>query len=277
MSRTPQHCITVPRLDEVAHFVVLHGSIASGKTTLLERFKRWARANGACALDPQAWASDRFLFVDEPLNDWDEKLYAPVQQDDDAAMATSSDQVAQQTAPESLLDKYYARPRRYAYLFQTNAFTTRLQHLSRGLQQLPPPRDGVRYHVVCEGGMSRDDLFAEMLFAAQTMEAAERDAYRRFFQCVAGETLRRESVWLYVPTSPATCKTRQQVRGRECERDIPLDYLEQLERAHEAKVARFAGPVLRLDDMSQALDAPQLDALADRVMRRVVALVAVAI
>lgn len=259
--------ITVPRANEVTHFCVLHGSIGAGKTTLAAHLEAWAWANSAHALDPTASAADRFLFIDEPVRDWDAKLYEPVREGDEAPdMSTSSDGLGT-TERESLLDKFYARPRRYGFLFQVNAFATRLDYMARGLAPLPPPQTGVRYHVVVEGGMSRDRLFFGNLVDAGTVETAERDAYDRFFECVAGDALRRESVMVYVPTTPAKCKERQLKRGRDGEKEIPLDYLVALEQRHESMMHAFDGPVLRLDELQHDMDTTQMSALADRVMR----------
>lgn len=262
--------IEVPRLRDITQMFVLHGSIGAGKSTLLREMQHWARLHGADALDPEATAEDRFLFIGEPVVDWDEKRYAPV--------AQCSHPLCESPLPgrelESLLGKYYAQPRRYSFLFQMNAFVTRLCDLARQLSllpPLPPPQPSVhsvRYHIVCEGGMSRDWLFASMLRQDGTMEPAEWDTYERNFTATVGPVHARETALLYVPTQPIKCKERQLKRGRESERNIPLDYLEKLEAAHLQMLDEFPGHVLRLEAFEHDLSASELQHEVSVVMHQ---------
>lgn len=268
--------IEVPRLRDITHMAVVHGSIGAGKSTLLREMQQWARGRGMDALDPQAYASDRIVFIGEPIADWGEERYAPVSQkctgcasgESEADPEAKPESEAKPEAKESLLGKYYAAAKRYAFLFQSNAFVTRLCDLAQHLARLPPPQAGVRYHVVCEGGMSRDWLFASMLRAEGTMEPAEWDTYERLFNATVGPVHRRESLLLYVPTDPAKCKERQLRRGRDAERNIPLSYLESLEQAHRTMMDTFPGPVLRLEAFRRDLDAREMAQEVNQVMER---------
>lgn len=264
--------IEVPRLRDITHMAVIHGSIGAGKSTLLREMQQWARERGMDALDPLAHAPERIVFIGEPVADWGEERYAPVSQKCTSCASPSGpdsgpDSGAEEPrARESLLGKYYAAAKRYVFLFQANAFVTRLCDLAQQLARMPPPQEGVRYHVVCEGGMSRDWLFASMLRADGTMEPAEWDTYERLFNATVGPVHRRESLLLYVPTDPAKCKERQLRRGRDAERNIPLSYLESLEQAHGAMMDTFPGPVLRLEAFQRDLDTQQMTEEVDRVM-----------
>lgn len=166
---------------------ILEGSIGSGKSSIL-----------------RALASDTVETVQEPVDVWQH-----LKGEDD----------------KSLLDMFYDDPKRYAYLFQTIVFKTRLQSLDA--PQLKPVR-------VSERSVWTDRyVFMEGMKNSHLVCRLEEACYDAWYDWLTDKFQRKPDGIIYVRCAPEVCFSRIMKRAREAEKHMPLMYLEELHRRHE--------------------------------------------
>jgi len=185
----------------------LEGNIAAGKSTFLT------------ILSEQV----DLLCVPEPVNKWqnvgEEKI--------------------------NLLDLFYSNPKRYAYLFQTYAF------LSRMRSQLHPydilEKDENNYILSSNSNSDREKVimfersvlsdkycFAMNCFESGLLDKAEYEVYKDFHSFLVEEfNMLRLNGIIYLRTNPETCATRLAKRSRSEEKTVSLEYLTSIHEKHE--------------------------------------------
>jgi len=189
--------------------ISIEGNIGSGKTTLFDALR--ARP-----------ALRDVIFVEEPVGLW-EKIR------DDAT-------------GDSLLQRFYADPERYAFAFQTMAFFSRLALLAAA---------PVGSTVVTERSLLTDrDVFAKMLHDSGKIDSLCYKIYLHnsasFIEGRPGETT-APSKLIYVKTHPTICHERIGRRQRHGESDIDIGYLRQCDEYHEAMVRNAPSEIMELD------------------------------
>jgi deoxyadenosine kinase len=76
-----------------------------------------------------------------------------------------------------------------------------------------------------------DTVFAMMLHESEMIDERDYQTYILAYEMMK-DHLRYPDLLIYLEVSPETALARVQQRGRECEADLPLDYLKQLTRAY---------------------------------------------
>jgi deoxyadenosine/deoxycytidine kinase len=76
-------------------------------------------------------------------------------------------------------------------------------------------------------------VFAQNLFNNKLLSKTEFDLVRDF----SNETSWKPDVYIYIKTRPEVAYARMQVRSRECEKSVDLDYLKQLHDLYERHVS----------------------------------------
>ena len=169
--------------------ISIEGNIGAGKSTLIELLK--------------TKFSD-VVFVDEPVDEW--------------STITDSQGV-------SILQKYYADQKRYAFAFQMMAFITRARRLRLALEKNPGAV------IVTERSVFTDrEIFAKMLHDAEKIEEIEYTIYLKWFDELVG-SITVDGI-IYVRVEPEVCCERVISRNRQGE-SIPLDYIEMCHTYHE--------------------------------------------
>ena len=175
--------------------ISIEGNIGSGKTTLFDLLR-----NRPALRD--------VVFVEEPVELW-EKIR------DDAT-------------GESLLQRFYADPERYAFAFQTMAFFSRLALLAK------TPNDCV---VVTERSLLTDrDVFAKMLHDSGKIDGLCYKIYLQISSSTASFVDVAPSKMIYVKSDPLVCEERIVRRQRHGEGEINREYLRRCDEYHEAMV-----------------------------------------
>ena len=197
-------------------YIFIEGSIASGKSTALDRVVERVRA----ALGEDA----HLVAVPEPVEAW------------------------RNVRGHNVLDLFYSDMRRYAKLFQTHALTTRVRALRRAVESAPsadPAAASRPLIVLVERSVYTDrHVFVELLHADGLLSDAERavyeDDYDTFVELLyPGE----HGGVVYLRTEPEGCKSRADARARGEESALTLDYLRALHAAHERVLLSDARPV----------------------------------
>jgi deoxyadenosine/deoxycytidine kinase len=197
--------------------ISIEGNIGSGKSTLLAQLKD---------------RNPHWRFVDEPVSSWLQFKDAD---------------------GKSLLELFYADKKRWAYTFQNTALLTRLEATRGAVEQWlheTQKNNGAPQGpqvFLTERCVDTDyNIFAKLMTAGGDMNSMETDLYHRWFHAF-GATSLRPSAYIYVNTPAELCVHRIARRGREGEGAIPLDYLKDLEEAHESWLAPHAS-VFRYDN-----------------------------
>ena len=186
----------------------LEGNIGAGKSTILN------------ALEKHLGNKSGWLFLKEPVHIWE------TIQDKDG---------------KSILCKFYENPSKYAFSFQVMAFITRYQELKRMLKENPDCKG-----IICERSLEADkNIFAKMLHEDELMDSMHYSIYDRYFQEYEGNF--QLDGLIYIDASPEICFDRVQLRSRNGENNISLDYLKKCHKFHEQWMFNTKTPVLHLN------------------------------
>jgi len=193
--------------------ISLEGNIGAGKTTLLSQ------------LEQKYSASTEIRFLREPVDEW----------------STIRD-----SSGATILSKFYADPKSYAFAFQIMAYATRLHALRKLVAENPDCKI-----IICERSLDADKhIFAKMLRDDGTIESVMYQIYERYFGLYE-DVFQLNSV-IYVNTDAEVCFERITKRAREGESIIPLEYLKKCREYHETWLNHTAMPVLHLNTNAEA-------------------------
>ena len=210
-------------MSEHPILVSIEGNIGSGKSTLLKRLRE---------LEPN------WTFVDEPVDSW---------------LTIRNEQ------GESLLEVFYKDIKRWAYTFQNAAVLSRGQMVQKAVEEWKTKytpeifekhaewssiaRRRIDYNVeepvkpcriiLMERCVETDrNVFAKMLKADGKMDGIEWTLYEKWYDFIIG-MVPKINAFIWVDTDAETCVQRIKKRAREGEDDIPLEYLQNLEKVHK--------------------------------------------
>jgi deoxyadenosine/deoxycytidine kinase len=195
----------------------LEGNIAAGKSTFLK------------ILSEQV----DLLCVPEPVNKW------------------------QNVGPEklNLLEMFYSDPSRYAYLFQTYAFLSRMRSQLHPYDILEKDENNYKLSsnsvsdssektikenkrekiIMFERSVLSDKYcFAMNCFESGLLNKAEFEVYKDFHSFLVEEfNMLRLNGIIYLRTTPETCSKRLEKRSRSEEKTVSIDYLRSIHEKHE--------------------------------------------
>jgi len=183
---------------------IIEGNIGSGKTTLINKLK----------------SNNNYEVIEEPVSTW-----LSIKGDND----------------KNLLGLFYEDPTRYAYLFQTMVFKTRLQSLDH--PQVKPFRFSER------SVWTDKYVFGISCIESGKMNNLEKNCYYTWFDWLEEKFNPKPDGIIYVKTSPEKCLERIKHRHRSEEDSIPLDYLKELDDRHNNWILNWdKTPVLVIDN-----------------------------
>jgi deoxyadenosine/deoxycytidine kinase len=167
---------------------IIEGNIGSGKTTLINKLKE----------------KNIYEVIEEPVDVW--------------LNITGDDN-------KNLLGLFYEDPNRYAYLFQTMVFKTRLQSLDK------PQEKNIRFS---ERSIWTDKyVFGIYCIESGKMNKLEKNCYHTWFDWLEEKFNPVPDGIIYVQTSPEKCLQRIKSRQRSEENSIPIEYLKELHDRHD--------------------------------------------
>ena len=189
---------------------VLEGNIGAGKTTLLNRLK---------AIYPDVEV------VPEPVCKWVECM---------------------DSSGQSIFQKFYEDPERFAFAFQMYVTLTRLRNTEEKSESPVPVKNALS---LFERSVYSDKhVFMQTLTDSGVVSEIESNIYNAWFDRV---TPPPESVSgiIYLKVDPEECHKRIAQRNRDCEGAITPSYLQQLHASHERWLSN-APNVLVIKDCS---------------------------
>jgi deoxyadenosine/deoxycytidine kinase len=192
--------------------ISIDGGVGSGKSTLLDQLRR----------EYTDWH-----FIDEPLDTW-----------------TS----LQNESGENLLEVFYKDKRRWSYTLQNCAVLSRYLNIRRAIEDWQRecarnPAVALKNVFVTERCLETDfNVFAQMLRDDGCLDGIEWELYKQWYRMLQDTT--RVTGIVYVNTSPEVCASRITKRGRKGEEEIPLNYLQALDKYHKRWIDHMASPVM---------------------------------
>ncbi len=130
---------------------------------------------------------------------------------------------------KNILQTFYDDIPRWAYTFQNIAYVTRMMKIERAI------RNSTSDYVFLDRSIDTDRyVFEKMLWEEGQLQKIEHEAYDLWCQFYQ-EFVRTESdkKIIYLRCSPEVCLDRIKIRGREEEKNITMEYLNKLHKAHE--------------------------------------------
>ncbi len=258
--------MVVKGLECVEEWIGVHGSIASGKSTLMQRIRTYIDARRQNAENPAHIDSDDtpearnkiyYLLVEEPVDEW-EKPRFPVP-------STSPEEPPRMA---SMLEMFYSDIAGLGFAFQVYVFNSRLERLTQRLARIAPSSFKRRIVILSERTMRSDKVFYETVSKLNRelkVKHAEEHKfiYDQFFSTICDDMLTRERRMIYLPTVPSVCAVRKQQRDRDGEK-CSEEYLQRLDIEHRLMVERFKEEnnqscVIQLDAFSRELTSAQMD------------------
>ena len=190
------------------HVVSLEGNIGAGKSTLLEKMRQiYLRKDGVSEQYFGKLAGHQIEFMPEPVDIW-----------------TS---VCDSATGESILEKFYKDPAKYAFAFQVMVYNTHLEAFRRVVRENPEC-----VLIICERSIDAGRyIFAEMLRDDGMIDDVCFQVYKGLFDSTLGEFTLDAVLHLDIP--PTVCLERIGKRAREGEAGIPLEYLEKCDRYYK--------------------------------------------
>ena len=182
--------------------ISIEGNIGSGKSTLLRNLQNYCDGN----LGEEHNKNVKYYFIAEPVDLWNK---------------------IQDENNESILEKFYKEPSRYAFAFQMMAYVTRFKRLYTIYKKITEEaaiNPNIEYIIFTERCLYTDKyVFAKMLHHDKSMETIEYEIYNQWFDSFAHWVPIHKII--YVKTQPELCKERIIMRSRNGEDNISQDFL----------------------------------------------------
>jgi deoxyadenosine/deoxycytidine kinase len=185
----------------------IEGNIGSGKSTLLSQLQ-------------EVYAADETIcFLQEPLDVW----------------GTIQDEHG-----VTILQKYYADQKRYAFSFQMMAYISRISLMRAALKK------NYRVIIIERSVYTDSAVFAKMLFDDKKIEEIEYKIYLRWVNEFIADF--PPVKFIYVRAEPEVSLERILLRGRPGE-VMPMEYLQNCHQYHDAWLLAPSNtsPLLKLD------------------------------
>ena len=138
------------------------------------------------------------------------------------------------------LSDFYEDMSKYAFPMQIYLLNRRFKQQQQIIWE---DKGGVQDRTIYE-----DSVFARMLRDGGFMEERDFETYMELFRNMSN-FMKRPNVIVHLDVTPEESARRIKMRSRDCEKDIPLDYLKGLHEAYENFIADIARviPVIKVD------------------------------
>lgn len=167
---------------------IIEGNIGCGKTTLIRNLKK----------------KENYEVIEEPLEEWKN-----IKNEDG----------------ENILGLFYKDGNKYAYLFQTIVFKSRIKSLD--IEQTKNIRFSER------SIWTDKNIFSKNCYEMGLMNSVEKNTYDFWFEWLESKIKRLPDGIIYLRACPEICLDRMKKRDRLEENTVSLDYLTKIHEKHE--------------------------------------------
>lgn len=174
--------------------ISIEGNIGTGKSSLIDKLKK-DYVNSAD-------------FIMEPVDEWID--------------ITNNE-------GKNILDVFYNNKQRWSYTFQNIAYITRMQKIIDVLL------NSTKQFIIMDRSLDADlNTFANLLHKDGYLDDLEWIAYNKwnnFFHKQYSDMFTH--IYVYLKCDPSISKNRINMRGRDAEKNIDMDYLEKISKCHD--------------------------------------------
>jgi deoxyadenosine/deoxycytidine kinase len=196
--------------------ISIEGNIGTGKSTIIENLKRHMEKDSDSGI----------VFLKEPVDIWES--------------------IRDSESGETILQKFYADPQKYAFSFQVMAYASRLSMIRAQLNAEPRPQV-----VICERSLEADyNIFAKMLHDEGSIDDVNYQVYKLFYEEFS-YNYALDAV-IYLDSDAEVCHRRISKRARDGESGIPLDYLAKCKAYHDKWLSEVTIDKLHLNTNADA-------------------------
>jgi len=175
--------------------ISIEGGIGAGKTTIIEHLEKIYKNDATVQ------------FIREPVSIWES---------------------IQDNKGENILQKFYKDAAKFAFTFQVMAFVTRLSMIRKIVKENPACK-----MIICERSLDADrNIFAKMLFDDGLIDDIHYKIYLKFYEEYKDD-FKLDGI-VYINADAEVCSQRIRKRARGGEESVPLDYLKNCQRYHDA-------------------------------------------
>ena len=136
--------------------------------------------------------------------------------------------VWQKDYPDNLLERFYNDQERWSFTFQMAAFISRTMALEDVLAMEDHSNVILDRSVYCDRY-----VFAKSLHELGKIDGTEFSIYCKMWDWMSTRWTAKPEKIIYIKTPPEICLERIAQRSRDEEADIPLSYLQHIDRMHE--------------------------------------------
>lgn len=141
------------------------------------------------------------------------------------------------------LDLFYADPKRWGMSFNMNVIMSFAQWKNNSFKAIYE-----RSPMCCK------NVFTELQYMEGSMTSMEYDLFQKVYEQVAWEP----DVIIYIRADPSVCADRIKRRGRECEHNVSVDYIQKVHDLYERMIVQCKQKVYIVNG-----EQPQDHVLAD--------------
>lgn len=136
------------------------------------------------------------------------------------------------TDGKNILDTFYTDIKRYAYTFQNVACITRMMKIEQTFKK------SSKKYIFLDRSLATDkNVFEKMLYDSGMINELEHQAYNLWYDFYwqhVRDINKTKTIHIYLKCDANICKERIKKRGREEEVGITLEYLQDLNKYHDA-------------------------------------------
>ncbi len=133
---------------------------------------------------------------------------------------------------KNMLDTFYTDIKRWSYTFQNVACITRMMKMEETF------RTSESQYIFLDRSLATDkNVFEKMLYDSKMIDELEHQAYNLwcdFYWKYVRDNSKSKPIHIYLKCDAEICKQRIAKRGREEEASISLEYLQDLNKYHDA-------------------------------------------
>jgi len=174
------------------------GNIAVGKTTFLHKFEQKLK---------DLYTYFLVDFLEEPVKKWSS---------------------IKNEKNEGLLEVFYKDMKRWSYTFQNAAYITRMQDIVEKIL-----RSNKKYIFTDRSLQCDKNVFAKMLYDDKKIDVLEWNTYNTWNNLFDNMFYGGKYNIIYLRCDPQIAYERMKTRGRDAEKEIPLEYFQSLHKYHD--------------------------------------------
>lgn len=129
---------------------------------------------------------------------------------------------------DKLLTLFYQNPDKWAF-----PFNLEVVHSFYMWKNINGPTLVERSPVSCR------EVFTQLNYESGHMHSLELEVFDKIYK----ELSWNPDVLIYIATDPTVCVNRMKQRARECEKEVPLDYIQRIHKKYETMIANASFPV----------------------------------